>query len=40
MEKSVFNSNTKLTAVYYNGGNHPICSGFALKSPSQGWRVS
>ena len=40
MENSAFDLNITLAAVYYNGGNHPICSWFAMMSPSLGWRVS
>jgi len=40
MENYVFDSNTKLVVVYYNGGNYPFCSGFPLMSPSLDWRVS
>jgi len=40
METTVFDPNTKLAAIYYNGGKPPHLSGFPLMSPSSGWQVS
>jgi len=40
MEIFVIDPNTKLAAVYYNGGKLPHLLWFALISRSPGWRIS